>query len=444
MKKLLSIILMLSMLATSVVTASAATAIDGGESTAATGKDAGDYTIGVKGEFADDPYLASTLSFELSWDCAEFTYTAPSIGKWNAATHAYEGAVTGGWSESEKMTITVKNHSNANIAAAFAFGAGSVAGVKGKFTKNEVLLWSADDDAYRVAPGGIAAPDAPTASTEFTIDPASPAITGDVTGLGTITVRVKQATLVGNENELRAALQAVRTTGGKVYLANDITLTKKLAALDEATGLFDDVWGGTADSPVVLDLAGHTLAAGTNPILLGGGDSSTIGAYVTIQNGKITYTLPSSVSSNLDSSAVYAYNAALTLKNVSISTTDALALYVHSLANVVVQDTNLYGMLKADDAVFQGGGFKATKKNITVYVAGELMLATEGDTAYSGINGGISGHFLFSDAAKKITIGRCANYMLNVDYRPANVSGSAYDDSRFIYSDDIQCVDVDA
>lgn len=443
MKKLLSIILMLSMLATSVVTASAATAIDGGESTAATGKDAGDYTIGVKGEFADDPYLASTLSFELSWDCAEFTYTAPSIGKWNAATHAYEGAVRGGWSESEKMTITVKNHSNANIAAAFAFGAGSVAGVKGKFTKNEVLLLSADDDAYRVAPGGIAAPDAPTASTEFTIDPASPALTGNVTGLGTVTVRVKQATIVGNENELKAALQAVRTTGGKVYLGNDITLTKKLAAFEETTGFLDDVWGGTADSPVVLDLAGHTLAAGTNPILIGkGGGGSTIGAYVTIQNGNITYTLPSNVSYSFNSSAVYAYDVALTLKNVRISATDALALYVHQFAKVVVQDTNLYGTLKTGDAVFQGVGFNVSKEGITAYVAGELMLATEKDAVHGGIDGVLSGHFLVPDDATKIYLGRYACYTFNADFLPVNIRGGD-DDSRYIDSTDGSCVDVD-
>lgn len=408
MKKILSIILTLTMLlAISAASVSAATAIDGGEGTSSTGNGGGDYTVGVAGEVAPDPNSDATISFEISWDRSQFTYVAPSSGKWNAEDHVYEGATAGGWDQTP-MNITVKNHSDTGIVASFTFAEGDVTGVKGAFTEDYLPLLSADNDSYRQQTNEGTYP-APTAATAFTIDSTSPAITGDVTGLGTITVAVKQALVAGNENYLEAMLSKIGGgTGGTVYLANDITLTSTFA--------YYRTWWGAAQNPVVIDLAGHTI---NGNIWVNGATSGT--NEVVIQNGTINYDLPDTYTEAQHCVAVWAGSGAkLTLKNVTVSGTDTLPLYIDSGASAVLCDSNLKSTLKQDafSALDPDGA-----TDISVYLAGEITLDTAKAGRHNGVDGYIDGRFLFSDDTREISVNAGAVYHVFTIYHTISVEG---------------------
>ena len=126
------------------------------------------------------------ISVDLVWDAMDFTYTAPSQGTWNPATHTYEGATEGGWSDNTPA-ITVKNHSNVALNATLGFTP-DVTGVVGTFTE---ASGTENDNILELATAeGTAVADAPTASANFGISGA--AIDADKT-LGTITVAIAKA-----------------------------------------------------------------------------------------------------------------------------------------------------------------------------------------------------------------------------------------------------------
>ncbi len=413
MKKILSIILTITMLLTvSVASVSAATAIDGGEGTSSTGKTDGDYTLGVAGEVVPDPNTAATISFEIGWDNSQFTYVEPSSGKWNAEDHVYEGVTAGGWDDS-KMNITVKNHSNTGIVASFTFAEGDVAGMKGVFNMEYLALVSADSDQYRQATSEGAYP-APTAVSEFKIDKKSPAITGNVTDLGTITVSVKQALVVGNENELQNAVAGLGRTGGTVYLGDNITLMRTLG--------YDLVeWGGTDQVPLTLDLAWHTLEGN---IWVEG-----LGSHAVIQNGHILY-YPTNLTSNAECMAIYAgVGVDLAINNIEVDGFNALALYVDENANVTVRDTDLFGRLVA--SAIDILGFHYSRGDITVYVHGNLTLATAGAGLVTP-HGTIEGRVLFRDSSNRIKLAENTTYKFNLLGQTLSISGNPSGEGDYI------------
>lgn len=61
-------------------------------------------------------------SVDISWAGLEFTYNAAYEGKWNPGTHSYDDATEAGWAEGNG-TITVTNHSNADITAVPSYAA---------------------------------------------------------------------------------------------------------------------------------------------------------------------------------------------------------------------------------------------------------------------------------------------------------------------------------
>ena len=126
------------------------------------------------------------ISVDIVWEAMDFTYTAPSQGTWNPATHAYDGQTEGGWSDNTPA-ITVKNHSNVAVNATLGFTA-DVTGVVGTFTE---ASGTANDNVLELATAeGTAVADAPTASANFGISGA--AIDADK-ALGTITVTIAKA-----------------------------------------------------------------------------------------------------------------------------------------------------------------------------------------------------------------------------------------------------------
>ena len=245
MKKLLTSILALTLVSSMSITAFAAT----NDGTA-------DTNIDVNGKYQAGTPTAEVISVDIAWDAMDFTYTAPSKGTWNTATHQYENAVAGGWAATSGTDpkITLTNHSNIGVKANFDFTS-EVDGLNGSFTNDTLTLATAE---------GTELIDAPKGETFFSVS--GSAIDKDE-ALGTITVTVANAvTTVSTAEELLATADK----DGNFKLANDIDLGD--SQLDITSGNY------------MLDLNGHTLS-GTNDtrvIMLCGGSEATV------RNGSVT------------------------------------------------------------------------------------------------------------------------------------------------------------
>ena len=232
------------------------------------------------------------ISVDLVWDAMDFTYTAPSQGTWNPATHAYEGQAAGGWSDNTPA-ITVKNHSNVALNATLGFTA-DVAGVIGTFTE---ASGTANDNILELATAvDTEVSNAPTATANFGISGA--AIDADK-ALGTVTVTIAKAGESGGVTTFED-LQAAVNAGGTVKLGGDITLESSLN-IEAAT-------------PVVLDLNGHTITGSGRSVCVW-----LLSGSCTIMGGSITAT---------GDNAVYNYSKSGTLMIEGCTIrTDRSALY---------------------------------------------------------------------------------------------------------------------
>ena len=232
------------------------------------------------------------ISVDLVWDAMDFTYTAPSQGTWNPATHTYEGATEGGWSDNTPA-ITVKNHSNVALNATLGFTP-DVTGVVGTFTE---ASGTANDNILELATAvDTEVSNAPTATANFGISGA--AIDADK-ALGTVTVTIAKAGESGGVTTFED-LQAAVNAGGTVKLGGDITLESSLN-IEAAT-------------PVVLDLNGHTITGSGRSVCVW-----LLSGSCTIRGGSITAT---------GDNAVYNYSKSGTLMIEGCTIrTDRSALY---------------------------------------------------------------------------------------------------------------------
>ena len=232
------------------------------------------------------------ISVDLVWDAMDFTYTAPSQGTWNPATHTYEGATEGGWSDNTPA-ITVKNHSNVALNATLGFTP-DVTGVVGTFTE---ASGTANDNILELATAvDKEVSNAPTATANFGISGA--AIDADK-ALGTVTVTIAKAGESGGVTTFED-LQAAVNAGGTVKLGGDITLESSLN-IEAAT-------------PVVLDLNGHTITGSGRSVCVW-----LLSGSCTIRGGSITAT---------GDNAVYNYSKSGTLMIEGCTIrTDRSALY---------------------------------------------------------------------------------------------------------------------
>ena len=232
------------------------------------------------------------ISVDLVWDAMDFTYTAPSQGTWNPATHTYEGATEGGWSDNTPA-ITVKNHSNVALNATLGFTPDVTGGV-GTFTE---ASGTANDNILELATAvDTEVSNAPTATANFGISGA--AIDADK-ALGTVTVTIAKAGESGGVTTFED-LQAAVNAGGTVKLGGDITLESSLN-IEAAT-------------PVVLDLNGHTITGSGRSVCVW-----LLSGSCTIRGGSITAT---------GDNAVYNYSKSGTLMIEGCTIrTDRSALY---------------------------------------------------------------------------------------------------------------------
>ena len=248
--------------------------------------------ITVTGVYQAGTTAGEKISVDIVWDAMDFTYTAPSQGTWNPATHAYDGQTEGGWSDNTPA-ITVKNHSNVAVNATLGFTA-DVAGVVGTFTE---ASGTANDNILELATAvDTEVSNAPTATANFGISGA--AIDADK-ALGTVTVTIAKAGESGGVTTFED-LQAAVNAGGTVKLGGDITLESSLN-IEAAT-------------PVVLDLNGHTITGSGRSVCVW-----LLSGSCTIRGGSITAT---------GDNAVYNYSKSGTLMIEGCTIrTDRSALY---------------------------------------------------------------------------------------------------------------------
>lgn len=123
----------------------------------------------------------TVYSVDITWGDMAFTYTAEA-GIWDPATHKTTGAEGGVWTVDKESgnTITVTNHSNTGVTAAFSYAAASgFEGISGTFDNASLNLASAVGTAVEAAP---------KATTSLSLNGALGSTTADNTKIGTITV----------------------------------------------------------------------------------------------------------------------------------------------------------------------------------------------------------------------------------------------------------------
>ena len=271
------------------------------------------------------------ISVDIVWDAMDFTYTAPSQGIWNPATHAYEGATAGGWSDNTPA-ITVTNHSNVAVNATLGFTP-DVAGVVGTFTE---ASGTANDNILNLATAvGTESANAPTATANFGISGA--AIDADK-ALGTITVAIAKA---GGVTTFEA-LQAAVNNGGTVKLGGDITL--------------EDYLNIYAASPLLLDLNGHTITGTNKSVYLKSGTCTIRGGSITVtstnavNNFGDTLTIDQCTISSASGCALYNGSGDATVKNSTLSRTDNWYVVYAAEGTVSLEGTvDLSGTIKEND-----------------------------------------------------------------------------------------------
>ena len=331
MKKLLTGILALSLAAAMAIPAFAANT-DTNDGTDGT-------NITVNGTYQAGAPAADVISVDLAWDNMDFTYTAPSKGDWNAKTHEYENATAGGWAATNGTDpkIAVTNHSNAAVKATFGFTA-SVEGLNGNFTKNDLVLATAENTVVDKAPKG---------ETAFSVD--GGAIDADK-ALGTITVTIGKFDTTPKTISTAEELLATGSESGIYKLVNDIDLG--------ANGL--NITSGS----YTLDLNGHTLSSSDVTVITVVKD-----AALTLKNGNVTNT-----SGNLVLENNY---GRVEIDGCTLQGGEA---YVYGLLNSL-------GVLSVKDSVLKGKSF-AGRTMLVEYVDDE-----ESDLTFSGnvqIDGTIS------------------------------------------------------
>lgn len=123
----------------------------------------------------------TVYSVDITWGDMAFTYTAEA-GIWDPATHKTTDAEGGVWTVDKDggNTITVTNHSNTGVTAAFSYAAADGFGdISGSFDNASLTLESAVGTAVEAAP---------KATASLSLNGALGSTTADNTKIGTITV----------------------------------------------------------------------------------------------------------------------------------------------------------------------------------------------------------------------------------------------------------------
>lgn len=152
---------------------------------------AADAKIEAKGGTATKDVTASyrsgagggtVYSVDITWGSMAFTYSEASGSAWNPTTHQYNSSGgAGGWSHSGN-TVTVTNHSNAQVTAGLTYASeGEYRSITGSFDNANMTI----DTAV-----GTEVSAAPTKTAALTLSGALDSKVTSSTKIGTITVTI--------------------------------------------------------------------------------------------------------------------------------------------------------------------------------------------------------------------------------------------------------------
>ena len=296
MKKLFAEILSLALAATISFPAFA-------ENTATNDGKAG-TDITVNGTYKAGAPAADVISVDVVWDAMDFTYTAPSKGKWNPGTHEYENPTEGGWAATKGADpkITVTNHSNTGIKADFAFST-DIVGLNGSFAKNTIILATAEKTEFVNAPKG---------ETAFSLSGSG--IDADKI-IGTITVTVSKVTTVSTAEELLATANK----SGFFVLADNIDLggsALTISSTDYVLDLSGFTISGSADREGII-----IVSASSNVTIKNGTVNNTCSEYGWAVHEKKANLVLENCELKSFSSGLFSENGTAKLKDCSIMTT---------------------------------------------------------------------------------------------------------------------------
>ncbi len=272
MKKILAVLLVFAMTMALALPAFADEPTTGGSTT---GQTAGDSTINISGRYdnTQQSQEAPVVSTDIVWDSTmKFTYTKPNPGTWNDQTHQYDGQTYGGWDSTEKMPITVTNHSDVSINVALTFAKTCNEDIYGEFftkdsTGNYTLITGSEEFLLDSAVG--------KSKTEADSKVLYLGIDGDPIAnegkIGTVTVTIASATRkVSTAEEFMAAAHGDTATGGHIILMNDIDIDDKCVYIQK---------------DIIIDLNGHKLTSSS-----GWGTIYNLNSNTIIKNGTIENT----------------------------------------------------------------------------------------------------------------------------------------------------------
>lgn len=114
----------------------------------------GSASVDVRAKY-DGVETQTEYRVDVEWGAMEFVYTASGVSQWNTATHTYDLVSEGGWS-GEGNTITVKNHSNAEVQVELSFQPAAGYQVTGSFDETLLTLATAEGTEPEEAPFGTA------------------------------------------------------------------------------------------------------------------------------------------------------------------------------------------------------------------------------------------------------------------------------------------------
>ena len=139
-------------------------------------------TKAVKASYRSGAGGSTVYSVDITWGNMEFTYSEGSGRTWNPATHTYSSGGAGGWSHSGN-TITVTNHSNAQVTANLAYASETgYEGISGSFgNKSTMNLATAERTTVE---------EAPTDTAELSLTGTLNRTVKDPTQIGTVTVTI--------------------------------------------------------------------------------------------------------------------------------------------------------------------------------------------------------------------------------------------------------------
>lgn len=111
MKKVISLIAVIALLAAMAIPAFADTTI---------GTNDGATDIGVNAKYNSSVAPSDTISVNVEWGKMEFTYNVSGTQTWNPKDHTYSSITHGNWTP-EGNIVKLTNHSNVAISATFTY-----------------------------------------------------------------------------------------------------------------------------------------------------------------------------------------------------------------------------------------------------------------------------------------------------------------------------------